>query len=169
MANKEKSKTDKKTEKYSLLLAKTSIAILLDETKRYLKTHKFDVALMLMTVWGLLIIWTITPSIEKTYIPTIVNGASSTTALLLAFVGLLFTVSFSYLHISPQKMKSRLFWTIAGCSSALGLIGGAYASYLTTEVNFYMILKLSISAVLITILLASTLARYIYTLIENST
>ena len=127
------------------------------ELKKLTKTDVFWIAL---TSFELLGLWNWKVSLNESFIPTVVNGASSTTALLTAFIGILMTVSYSYLKLSPQEMKERLYWTLGGCSTALIFVGTSYLSFVIT-VDFSNALKLSLSGLIISIALSATFGQYL--------
>jgi hypothetical protein len=99
--------------------------------------------------------------IDPTLIPTIVNGSASATALLMTFIGLTITASYSFLKIQPTTIKQRVFWTLSLASAGLGLVGGAYVNFATNGDSQYA-LKAVLSGLIVVIGLSATLSNRIF-------
>jgi hypothetical protein len=130
------------------------------------KLTKLDVFWIFLGTFQLIVLWTYQVSIDSNLIPTIVNGASSTTALLVAFIGILMTVNITYLHFDVKEIRQRLYWALLGCAIALGFVSSAYLSFMGI-VNFELAFRNCLTGLIISIIASTTFAYYMINKVDG--
>ncbi len=123
----------------------------------YKKLTRFDKLWIIICIVQLLGIWIFGSSVDNNLIPTIVNGAATTTAILTSFNGILMSVGFA-LHFDKESIHEEIYNVISANSLVLLFLGLAYLN-LTTGQNFGLALKLGLSTLIVAIALSAMFTK----------
>jgi len=118
---------------------------------------KTDVVWIIITALELIVLWGGELSIDENHIPTIINGATSTTSILSAFTGILFSIGHLQ-KLELQKIKDRSFFSLLCLSFSLILIGSSYLSFVGIG-DYEGAFKYSISGLIIAIGVFATFSK----------
>jgi hypothetical protein len=106
---------------------------------------------------GLLLIWLLEIDVDPQLIPTIVNGSTTASVLIVSFMGILLTVGYSNKLWESNEMRNRLYFTIVLMSAILFMIQWTFYSYLGSF--FQKPLQFSLSALTVAVGTFATLTN----------
>jgi hypothetical protein len=108
---------------------------------------KTDYLWICLTILNLVILWSVDITLDNSFIPSIVNGATATTSLMMAFTGILFSIGYSQ-GLDIKKVKLRLDFTLFIFSFSLIQICSAYLAFVG-EANFINAFRFSITGLVL--------------------
>lgn len=71
-----------------------------------------DIGLAIIVVLSFILIWTTDISLETQFIPTIINGVSSSISLIVGFTATAISLTVSREEFKASQHKNRIIWTI---------------------------------------------------------